>query len=404
MNKTLTIIGAGIEAVDGILIAKQMGLKLIIVDGNPDAPGFKFADIKIVLSTYDAEEIANKLKHIHQKKPIHGVIAMCADVPLTVALATQALKLKGLSVDSAIALSDKFIMKQRLSEAGIAIPKFCPVSHLADLDKAADYLSFPFVIKPVDSRGSRGVQLIEDSKQFSTSFNIAMAESRCGMVIAEEFLLGPQVSTETLIEDGECHTIGFADRNYEWLDNTKPFMIENGGDAPSSLSTSEQQQINMLAEKASIALGITHGTSKGDMVMTPKGPKVIEIAGRLSGGFFATNQIPLSTNVNFIQSAIKLCLNEKLEAKDYLVKQRKPVAIRYLIGKPGTVKDVSGVEQARLCPNVVLVNVHIKSGDEVGKLIDHTQRLGFAIATGENKQLAIDNAINALNRIIVTYE
>ncbi|MEI8602827.1 hypothetical protein P4S55_19665 [Shewanella sp. PP-Sp27a-2] len=41
-HKHLLIIGAGIEACEGIKIAKAMGLKLIIVDGNAEALWLKY--------------------------------------------------------------------------------------------------------------------------------------------------------------------------------------------------------------------------------------------------------------------------------------------------------------------------------------------------------------------------
>ncbi|MGL4372427.1 MAG: hypothetical protein ACRCS6_01500, partial [Turicibacter sp.] len=63
-NKTILIIGAGVEACEGIKIAKSMGLSLIIADGNDKAPGFSMADWKIIASTYDGEEILKKTKSL----------------------------------------------------------------------------------------------------------------------------------------------------------------------------------------------------------------------------------------------------------------------------------------------------------------------------------------------------
>ena len=40
--------------------------------------------------------------------------------------------------------------------------------------------------------------------------------------MAERFLDGPQVSTESLVIDGVAHTVGLADRNYEHLERFAP--------------------------------------------------------------------------------------------------------------------------------------------------------------------------------------
>ncbi|PIP80760.1 MAG: hypothetical protein COW84_03480 [Gammaproteobacteria bacterium CG22_combo_CG10-13_8_21_14_all_40_8] len=405
MNKTLLIIGAGVEACEGIEIAQQMGLKLIIADGNPEAPGFTMAHHRLVVSTYDAEAIALQAWELVQKGiSIDGVISMCADVPISVATVAQKLALPGLSMESAQLVADKLLMKQRLQQKGIAIPRFKAVASTTDLIVFAEETGLPFIIKPVDSRGARGVQLLDKIEQFESAFLFAQKESPTGRVMVEEYLEGPQISTETLIEDGRCYTLGFADRNYEWLPLTKPYMIENGGDSPSALDPAQRLDVIQTVEKAALALGITSGVAKGDMVLTSNGAKVIEIAGRLSGGYFSTTHIPLNCGVNFIQQALRLALGEKLDAKELVPKQNCGVAIRYLNLKPGLVKSITGIEDAQQSEGVEMLSIYIQKGDSVLGLQNHTQRTGFVMTKAETKNQAIQLAVAALSKIRVQYD
>ena len=41
---------------------------------------------------------------------------------------------------------------------------------------------------------------------------------------------------------------------------------------------------------------------------------MIELAARLSGGFFCTREIPLNTGVDFVGDAIKVALGEAVDA------------------------------------------------------------------------------------------
>ena len=47
MSKTILLLGAGIEQTIAIELAKKMGLRVIAVDGNPNAQGLKIADVGI---------------------------------------------------------------------------------------------------------------------------------------------------------------------------------------------------------------------------------------------------------------------------------------------------------------------------------------------------------------------
>ncbi|ACK45908.1 ATP-grasp domain-containing protein [Shewanella baltica] len=405
MTKNLLIIGAGIEACEGIKVAKGMGLGLIIADGNPAAPGLALADWQIIESTYDGEAILDQVKKL-QANGIHidGAIAMCADVPLSVATVTNALGLPGLSMDSAFLVSDKLAMKIKLQSEGIPIPRFADVSDKLKLVEQATAIGFPLIIKPVDSRGARGVQLIETPETLDTAWQLAAKESPTSRVMLEEYLEGPQFSTETLVDRGRCHTLGFADRNYEWLARTKPFIIENGGDAPTIVSTDINAEVIATVEKAAAALGIHQGIAKGDMVYTAEGAKVIEIAGRLSGGFFSTTQIPLATGVNFIEKAIKLALGEPLTDDEVTAKYQRAVAIRYLDLAPGKVSRIHGISKASGASGIEMLKVFVGPGSNIYPLTNHTQRAGFAIASAEKKQDAIARALAALSQITVEYE
>ena len=51
----LLILGAGRESLPTLQALKQRGCRLVVVDGMPDAPGFRLADAGLLASTFDVE-------------------------------------------------------------------------------------------------------------------------------------------------------------------------------------------------------------------------------------------------------------------------------------------------------------------------------------------------------------
>ena len=134
MTKTIWIVGGGVEAIPGIILAKKLGLNVVVSDGNPNAPGLKFADKSIIASTYDIESTVNAAYEYHQNvNPIDGVICIATDVPLTVASIAEKLSLPGITTETARKCSDKFLMKETLLAAGIPIPWFSLVKSVSEL-------------------------------------------------------------------------------------------------------------------------------------------------------------------------------------------------------------------------------------------------------------------------------
>ena len=233
MTKTLLIVSGGIEAADAARRAKEMGLFVVVSDRDPDAPGFAFADSRLIADVYGPDETASAAERYSRKvRRIDGVICVAADAPLTVATVLQRLGLPGLSLESARLASDKLAMKECFARAGVPVPWFSAVETRQALARMAIARGRDLVIKPVDSRGSRGVQRVADVKDLDAAFALAQSHSPTGRVMVEQYLSRPQVSTESVVVDGDCFTPGFSDRNYEFLERYAPFFVENGGDFP----------------------------------------------------------------------------------------------------------------------------------------------------------------------------
>jgi biotin carboxylase len=219
--------------------------------------------------------------------------------------------------------------------------------------------------------------------------------------MVEQYLSGPQVSTESIVTDGRCFTPGFSDRNYEYLERYAPFFIENGGDLPSHLPEETQAKVRDLVARAASAMGITHGTVKGDIVVHEGEPYVIELAARLSGGFFCTREIPLNTGVDFIGAAIKLALGETLEEAELTPKHFTPVIQRYAFPKPGKVLKVSGAEEAGKVPGIAEVIVTARAGDIIPPAGDKRPSGAMVLASGPSREAALKAANDALALILI---
>jgi len=185
----------------------------------------------------------------------------------------------------------------------------------------------------------------------------------------------------------------------EWT--RAPYFIENGGDMPTALPADVYEHVLDVQADAAAALGVTRGTVKGDIVVHNGQVYVIELAARLSGGFFCTQEIPLNTGVDFIGCAIRVALGENPAPDEMTPKYQKFITQRYIFPDPGTVVATGGGEEAWNVPGVLEVNITAKKGDVIPPAGDKRPSGAMVIATGANRQEARANAAAALSRIQV---
>lgn len=405
MSKTLLVVGGGIEALPGVEQAKALGLHVVVSDIDPAAPCMAIADDTFVASTYDIEQTIEQARQFHQEvRSFDGVMCIATDVPLTVASVAAELGLPGIPVEVARLASDKLAMKDRFAADGIPIPWYSEVTGVDHLVSINNERNTTLVIKPADSRGSRGVLRLVGDVDLEWAFGEALRHSPSDRVMVEEFLTGPQVSTESLVLDGVAYTPGFADRNYELLEEYAPHIIEDGGELPSHLSDDVQDAVRDLVERAARSLGIANGVVKGDIVIFDGRPHVIELAARLSGGYFCTHEIPLNTGVDLVGNAIRLAVADPVDSADLVPQYQRHVSQRYLFPGVGRVVSIGGHEEVATWPGVEMVEIRVSPGDTLRSVDSHPARAGLVLVTGANRQEAMILAKRAIEAIDIVME
>lgn len=387
MERTLLVLGASGDQIFLMKTAQGMGLRVLAADMNPNSKGFQVADDYTVISTRDVSTLCEFLDDYQRRgRRIVGVTTMGSEIPDVIATLVRHLGTPGISLETARLATNKYEMKLRFRERGIPIPWFQEIHSFVDLKRAIAERGYPLVIKPIDRSGSRGVFLLNEGCDLEDLFNRSKTFSYSGRTMVEEFLPGLQISTETIMYRGQGVTPGFADRNYDLLNQFLPQIMENGGWMPSVLSEAERKQVEDLVFRTSLALGVTDGVTKGDVVITKEGPKMIEMAARLSGGDFCESLVPLSIGVNYVEAAIKIAIGEDPDLEALKPKFQRAVVNRYFFPKPRRLVRIEGVDKVLKQNWIKKLEFLYEVGDVVPPPLSHAHRFGVFVVVGQNRQ------------------
>lgn len=398
MSKKIMILGASILQLPAILEAREMGLDTVVVDMNPEAVGFNVEGIKKeIISTIDVSAIVEAAKR-HQ---IDGIMTLATDMPMrSVAAVAKEMNLVGIDEDTALKATNKAEMRTALQASGVPIPKFFKVANKEEYLDAVKQFDVPFIVKPTDSSGSRGIfEVIDitDQRLINEAYDYCRPFSRVGDVVVEEFMSGPEVSVETLSIDGECHVIQITDK----LTTGAPYYVEMGHSQPTRHNKEIANRIAEVARMANKAIGIKNGPSHTEVIVTNEGPKIVELGARLGGDNIATHLVPLSTGVNMVGCCIKIALGEK---PDIEPKWNKGSAIRYFHQHAGVVRSIEGIEAAEKIMGVQQISIVHGVGEEVTEINCSGARMGFVISQNDDAENAIAECMNALEKIKIVIE
>jgi biotin carboxylase len=379
----LLVLGAGPAQLGLLEAARGRGIWLAVVDRDPAAPGFAFADRRCILSTEDEPAIDRLVGALE----IDGIVAPGTDWPVGVAarIAERARLAHPIVPATAVLATNKLRQRERLGEQGVPQPRWWVVGG----EDEPPALDGPVVVKAPDRQGQKGLSLVDDPADLAAAIATARGAARSGVALVEELVDGPEVTVVGFSAGGEFTALAVTDRV---VAAPPAFGVALAHVWPSEVA--DAAAVARTAGDAVRALGVENGPSYTQVRVGPGGPRVIEVAARLGGGHDA-ELVQAATGVDLNGLAIEAALGHEL-----VLSQHKPVVggavTRFLVAPPGMLERVEvpdGLE------GVVRVRVYRGPGYVFTPLRRGADRAGAVLATGASRAEALARADAAANRI-----
>lgn len=366
----ILILGAGVYQCGLIRRAKKMGLVAHVASAPGVFPGIELADHFYPVDTTDISEIVR----LAERLKVRGVITAGTDVAIpALGAVVDRLGLNGPSrfVAETISYKDRFRAFQH--EHGLRAPRYTVASSPEDLARVAGRVVAPLIVKPVDSSGSRGVQIVESVERHAIekAYFEAVVHSNSSRVCFEEKLEGVEVGGNALLVDGFIFFIAISQKFMEGF-------VVRGHAYPTSLSDEQQAKVRAEIEKTCRALGYRTGALNFDVMVGADDVAIIELGARL-GGNGLTEMVPEAYSYDIQADVLRLTIG--------MPPVGAPASVAdpcgsYVFGASmrGTLMRMPSTEQiSEAVPSVFRVMPAAKAGDLVYPFKDNSRQLGCAL-------------------------
>jgi biotin carboxylase len=401
--RTVLFVGAGRHQRRAIVRARELGLRVVGVDRNAEAPGLAEADVAEVVDFSDVAGVTE----VARRHAVDGVLTVSADraVPIVAAVA-EALGLPGIGTQTAHLMTNKIAMRRQLADAGVPQPRFAAVRTIHDGHAALQTVGLPAVLKPADSGGQRGVFVLESHDDLDAHLHAALRESATGEAIVERYHEGLELNGLALARGGQVTALTLSDR-------LRPPGLGFGVGwihvYPATIYGDTLAEAERVAVHAVHALGLRDGIAFPQLLVCEDGVvRVVEVAARIPGGQMA-DLARHAIGLDLVEIALRQALG--LDVPDALAapRFRRPLAIRFLTAAPGPlptgrVREWSGLERVLAFPGVVQADVFLTQGETVRPVRLDGDRRGYVIAVADTNVEALERAEAAAKLLDVVVE
>ena len=237
-----------------------------------------------VLDPFDERALVRAARDVAARRPVAGALSYDEALILPTARIVEELELPGMSVETVRRCRDKLATREAVAAVGIAQPQSVAVASLADAADAAERIGYPVVLKPRGLGASHGVVVAAGAGELPGAWAAATAAEYPGVptygtILVEEFLDGPEISIDGFVVDGAYRML-FIARKQLGMD---PYFEETGHIVYAGDRLLHDADLSAYLSEVHRALGIERGLTHSEVRLTSRGPKLIEVNGRVGG-------------------------------------------------------------------------------------------------------------------------
>ena len=375
-NKKLLVL-AGVSVHSKVVrAAKEMGIHTIVTDylDPKDSPAKQIADEYLMFDIFDIDRLSDYVI----KNKIDGVIDFCIDPaqkPAQAIAEKAGLPMFG-TKEQVRALTDKVIFKHLCKQCGVGT---IPTYTMDDVISHA--VPFPALVKPVDSRGSRGITKCIHETALFEAIETAEKESSNGGFIIEKFM-GPEKNQDLtisyLVKDGEPTLVSLGDRHSgregDNLDRQLVCTLQPSRYIKEYLKYADYKIKDLIRK-----IGIQNGPVFFQGYWDGEDVRLYDPGIRYPGNEYE-QILDHATGVNLMKSLISYCVGGEIEGFE----QAKgcydlggKICAQYMINVgPGTIARFEGLDAIAMHPDVLDVTQKHFVGETIRQTGDIRHRAG----------------------------
>lgn len=333
MPKNALMLGGSIQQIPLIKKLKDRDYKILLIDYYDQAPGKKYADKHLKISTLDMKLILNV---IHERNiNIDLVATMATDQPVLSAsyIAEKLGIYYPLSYSDAIKVTNKSCMKRILKSNDIDTPNYHVLSGFPD---NSVFLQFPIIVKPTDNQSQRGISVVNNKSELKKAINYAVNNSREEKCIIEDFVLGKEVTINAVVSQGKLSMLMITDRKH--FSYKKVIGVCKAHEYPSSINMTERDNLRKITKKIVNAFSLVNTPLYIQVIVQKDSAiSIIEFGCRIGGGFEAY-LLPLTTGIDILDVYI-----DQLERKSISINRSNYYAfssVDFIACKPAKISRI----------------------------------------------------------------
>lgn len=310
----------------------------------------------------DPGEVLRAAVSVARRRPIEHVVTPVEFSQAAGGYVRSTLGLPGLGYDAALGFSHKYVMKQRLREAGLPVTDFAQILSLDEVPAAADRTGWPCVVKPVFGGGCLDVVVLESRAHFDAFAASPQADSlrasRDPLIVEAYVPMDAEFHCDGVVHDGEV-LFAAASRYFTPLlgqiDNfSGSYFLPD--DHPGLAPALE------LHARAVRALGMRSGVTHLELFDTPDGFLVGEVACRPAGGGI-TDAVRLQYNVDIWQAFLDTSIGRRPQCEP---RRRDGIVVNAdFPTRPGRITRLVPEADLAALPGVIRAQMSMSVGDVI---------------------------------------
>lgn len=309
-QKKIMLLGGLRYLLPVIEAAHKLGYYVITCDYLPDNIAHKYSDEYHNVSIIDKEAVLELAK----KLEIDGIMSFAVDPGVVTAAYVQ--EQMGLPAfgpyESVCILQNKDRFRDFLTQHGFNVPKAKGFSSIEDAMAEKYWYSWPVIVKPTDSAGSKGVTRVDRWEDLQPALKTAFEHSLSKKVIVEEFIekQGCSSDTDSFSVDGELKFVSFSAQRFD--EHAPNPYTPSAYSWPSTMTSVQEAELTSEIQRLLKLLGMRTSIYNIETRVGTNGkPYIMEVSPR-GGGNRLAEMLRFVTGVDLISNAVRAAVGDEV--------------------------------------------------------------------------------------------